>query len=574
MEQRFELAQKAIETFHTGVTEDELLKNDQLRELRNRLLRSAAGFYRQLEGLLKEQVDEKSRRALGEAYFKLAYLTDRLGDQAQALEVYRRSLNLRQKLAEADPAVSQFQTDLARTHTNIGALLRETGRPGEALEAYQRALDIRQKLAEAEPAVAEHQSGLALVHNNIGVLLRMRGRPEEALEAHRRAMGLRRGVAEANPAVAEYQSDLALSHYNIGALLRMTGRPGEALEAHRRALDIRQKLASASPAVTDYQSDLARSHNNIGVLQSEAGRQGEALKEHRRALDIRQKLASASPAITRFQIDLAASHTNIGPLLREAGQAGDALKAHRRALDIQRGLAEANPAVTEYQSDLAAACCNLGHFRRDAGEPELSLPLYQEAIDRLRAVRKTQPRDPTVRQFLRNSHWGRAQALDQLRRHRDALADWEQVLSLASGPSRPFFQVRVAACLARCGEPAQAVEHAARLLAGPSVGNDLRYSAACVYALAARAAAAEASRPLPERQKRAEGYAGQAVALLRQAQQRGHFAAPRAVADMEKDDDLTSLRPRDDFRALLQDLAAKRPRDAAPPERLPMPRQQ
>src|SRR5262249_11086311 len=50
---RFELAQKAIATFHTGVSEDMLLKNEQFQELRTRLLNEAAGFYGDLEKLLK-----------------------------------------------------------------------------------------------------------------------------------------------------------------------------------------------------------------------------------------------------------------------------------------------------------------------------------------------------------------------------------------------------------------------------------------------------------------------------------------------------------------------------------------
>ena len=35
---RFELAQKAIGLFHTGVTEDALLKNAEFKELRTKLL--------------------------------------------------------------------------------------------------------------------------------------------------------------------------------------------------------------------------------------------------------------------------------------------------------------------------------------------------------------------------------------------------------------------------------------------------------------------------------------------------------------------------------------------------------
>ena len=47
---------------------------------------------------------------------------------------------------------------------------RQTGRPGEALESYRRALAIQQKLADDNPAVTDFRSSLAASHNNIGIL--------------------------------------------------------------------------------------------------------------------------------------------------------------------------------------------------------------------------------------------------------------------------------------------------------------------------------------------------------------------------------------------------------------------
>ena len=44
---RYELAVEAIKTFHTGVSEDFLLKQEQFKELRDRLLKSAVGLLRQ-----------------------------------------------------------------------------------------------------------------------------------------------------------------------------------------------------------------------------------------------------------------------------------------------------------------------------------------------------------------------------------------------------------------------------------------------------------------------------------------------------------------------------------------------
>ena len=63
--QRFDLAVEAIRRYHTDVSEDFLLKQDQFKDLRDRLLRDAVAFYRKLEGLLAGQADARSRRALG-----------------------------------------------------------------------------------------------------------------------------------------------------------------------------------------------------------------------------------------------------------------------------------------------------------------------------------------------------------------------------------------------------------------------------------------------------------------------------------------------------------------------------
>ncbi len=61
---RYDLAVDAIKTFHTGVSEDFLLKQEQFKEVRDRLLKSASDFYGKLGALLGKESDLASRRAL------------------------------------------------------------------------------------------------------------------------------------------------------------------------------------------------------------------------------------------------------------------------------------------------------------------------------------------------------------------------------------------------------------------------------------------------------------------------------------------------------------------------------
>ena len=81
---RFGLAIEAIKLFHGEVGDDLVLKEDQFKPLRDKLLRGATDFYRKLEGLLRDQSDRASRMALGRAYNEHGGLTAKIGDMPSA----------------------------------------------------------------------------------------------------------------------------------------------------------------------------------------------------------------------------------------------------------------------------------------------------------------------------------------------------------------------------------------------------------------------------------------------------------------------------------------------------------
>ncbi len=118
---RFELAQEAIKMFHTGVSEDLLLKQKEFGALRIKLLRGAQEFYRKLEGLLGGQADRDSRLALGRAYHEVGELTRQLDSAKDALAMHQRALALFEDLASEAPADSELA---ARGRTELRRHLR------------------------------------------------------------------------------------------------------------------------------------------------------------------------------------------------------------------------------------------------------------------------------------------------------------------------------------------------------------------------------------------------------------------------------------------------------------------
>ena len=128
---RYDLAVEAVKTFHTGVSEDFLLKEGKFKELRNRLLRSASDFYGKLSALLGKDTDPASRRALAKSNFELAELTEKVGHKEDALAMYQVVLAAREALAAEAGADSGVTTDVGRSLTAVAQLLQSTGKDDE-----------------------------------------------------------------------------------------------------------------------------------------------------------------------------------------------------------------------------------------------------------------------------------------------------------------------------------------------------------------------------------------------------------------------------------------------------------
>src|SRR5207244_359632 len=93
-----------------------------------------------------------------------------------------------------------------------------------------------------------------------------------------------------------------------------------------------------------------------------------------------------------------------------------------------------------YVVELAGGYCNFGLLVRDQGEPQAALDWFAKAIGALEPVLQKEPRLVTAREFLRNTYWNRAEALDLLQRHGEAVTDWDRAIELDAGADKAELQ--------------------------------------------------------------------------------------------------------------------------------------
>jgi serine/threonine protein kinase len=488
------------------------------------------------------------RKEVAASQHNLGNLLRNLGQLADAEAAYRRALSIQEKLAADVPDEPKYRQDLALCHNNLGTLLLDQRKRPEAEAACRLAVTIQEKLATDFPAEPEYRQNLADSHNNLGLVLRDQSKRPEAEAAFRQEMAIQEELVDDFPAVPKYLQGLATSYSNLGLLLRDLDKRPEAEAACRQALTIREKLAADFPAVPQYRHELAASHNYLGKLLRDQGKRPEAEAAYRRALVIREKLAADLPAIPQYRQDLAVNLDNLGALLDDLGRWDEAETAYRQVLSIEEKLAAEFSDQPTYRICLGGGQVNLSRVLRKNLQPEPALELTTQAIATLEGVLQQVKVDAVARRFLRNAYLVRAETLDlDLKRHAEAVADWDKSVELSPGPEQLVLRMKRAACRARAGQMDAAIHEAEQLVKNANAG--MLLNAACVFALAA-ARPDETAGPLPK-----EECAKRAVALLRQA-----IAKDVKIAEqIERNDDLKALRDREDFKKLLAELHKKSP---------------
>jgi tetratricopeptide (TPR) repeat protein len=502
-EARFELARKAIATFHTGVSEDAVLRNDELKGLRTSLLKQAAGFYADLQGLLEGQTDAESRRLLADGYFQLGELTAKIGDAPEALRVHRQALAVRRELAAADPTPAA-RLGVARSLGAVGVLLNETGdRPG-ALAALREQRDLAAAVLAESPS-DEARDVLAAGHRALAEAL---WPDDEAVATLQEAVALWQALADSHPDVTRYRRDLGLSLSRLGGMLDNRGDRAGARAALEKAVRIQQELADAHPADAGLQDDLTHTLNRTALVLGELGKGPEEIALMERALAVRQRLVWAYPAVSTFQINLARSHRLLGGCLARAGRASEAVAHYEQGRDLLKKLVKDHPAVTGFRFELAWVHNHLGRLYARQGRFAEAFAELDEGLSLRQQLAAAEPGKALYVKHLGYSYAYRGAAHARAGHPAEAAADLQRALELWAKEPAPELETRF--------ERSRALT----LLAG--LGGD------------------------------AKSNADQAVAALADAVKAG-WADPSEL----KEPDFDAVRGRADFQKLVADVEAK-----------------
>jgi serine/threonine protein kinase len=553
--------------------------------------RRAAKLLEELAG--KFPNERLLRHDLAQSHGYLGLLLYEQGKYAEAEPEWKEKLTIMEKLVAETHGAARYRLDLVKAHVNLANLFWHQGRYAEAEPAYRKALALADELAAQFPLVPEYRQALAFCHHELGCwLYEQRVRYGEMESSYRIALEIQKKLVAELP-TPTYRAELAGTFQNWGLLLEELKKYGEAEAAYQKALDLLQKLVEEFPDGPEYRRAMAVTYNNLGFLRKKQGRLAETELFLGKALKLLEKVVADFPDVAAYQVTLAASQLNQGNCLREQRKPAEALPWYERALvrlepmakrhgpglvgdDARRflrntlwgraGALDDLKRPAEALNDWARAvelsppADRLLVLREQAGRhadygmrlclehrPADALAWYDRALAILERLHKQAPKDDRIRRRLRNTHWGRAGALEELKRHEDAQRHWNRALELSLPAERSLVQLGRAKGRVQAGKAAEAVADVEALTKDAATPGITLYNAACICGLAAAAV---------KEDKQRDAYASQAVALLRRAQSAEFFKDRAKVEHLKKETDLDVLRSREDFKKFVAELEA------------------
>jgi serine/threonine protein kinase/tetratricopeptide (TPR) repeat protein len=569
--QRFDLAQEAIRTFYTGVSEDLLLKQKEFGSLRGKLLRNARDFYQKLEHLLKAQSDRQSRVALGHSYRDVAQLTQEVDTLQDALTGHRRALAIFEELARENPDDPEIQRDLGRCLISVGfAIYRTDGGSTEGIAYVERARAVLESAVAARPTSNDDRALLASVQARVAEYQTTQGHLDLALNAVDQSCTNWEAVLRAGDRSEAVRFGYAEALDNRSSVLRGLNRLAEAIESLTNARRLGEELVHDFPADRRYGRELVRTLGNMGICLGEMGRFEESLASLEAARAVNRTMTEASPTLLNAQRDLLWIDATSAWILRMTARDEEAIKVLERVTAGRELLMKANPNEVQHVRMLVFA------LRHEAESYKTLGKLAQaraRALRALTAIERTVDANPErfdlqvllaeVQCLLgdidiadRKPAQARAWFENALAiRQKRVDADRTDGLSIALVADALR---RIGTTLEASDKPAEAVVFYRRSLASlvglktPQAVN--LYDVACCHSLLSGAASQPASG-LSAEEGRSE--AELAIAGIRRAFEAGY----RNLTWVRTGDpDLKPIRSRSDFQTLMKELDVQQPR--------------
>jgi eukaryotic-like serine/threonine-protein kinase len=503
------------------------------------------------------------REVLSDAQRNLGLLEVRTQRREQAETWLLAAIDTGKQLADDVPEEPAYRCQLSESYLELALLYQQMSRFDDALAQLNNAYQIQQALVDKDRSVAHNVSVLVRIADAIVALYNQwTGQRDQSEPLQLTALDLHQTLASEHPGVLEYQQGLARSHANLAQLYMGKGNYFVAEPHLQSARGIFEKLVSLEPDAATNRSELGAVLMNLGLSLSQCARPDDALKALESAAGVRRDLVAKYPDDAQYRYALAATCNELGRFYSMASRWDESGKALGEASGLAERLVRDHADNAEYRTELAMITYNLGELDMSRNEPSDALDRFVAAGQILQPQAEAAEASSLPCVLLRNSWFGQARALCQLRRCDDAQQAWQQAVDMdgrcEKNSLHDLLFVWRSELLVRANDPAAAGAVVDELAAAAAHDGTRLHNFALLYTGRLGALESDKSLEADEQERLTRFLVDTAITFLRHAHTAGFFQSPWQINFLQIDQRLQPLQNREEFKKLMEELTVSK----------------
>ena len=339
-EESFHEAKSAVNDLFTLVSEERLLNEPGLQEVRRDLLERARGYYERF--LERRSTDPALQFELAATKYRMGLIEEALGEPQKALDWFAKARDRQKAQVAAQPDSLADARALSNTLTAIGRVAAQRNKLDEATENFTAAEKLRERLIEKTSKAGDKFDLLRLHANarmNLGLVERKRGNLDQARTLYLEAQNQRHKTLPTNPQDRAMRRDLAKGFYNLANLAIDHNDEAALRENIDEAIKRYEELLTENPRDLDDQYLLGlcyRLRADLFAAQAQHDPQfmPAAIDDYSKASRIVQKLSDLNPSVARYHEEHIRLLINLGQLFAQQRDFDQARIQYQRALAL------------------------------------------------------------------------------------------------------------------------------------------------------------------------------------------------------------------------------------------------
>jgi tetratricopeptide (TPR) repeat protein len=373
-------ADRVVEDFLITVSENTLLNEPYMEQLRSHLLEMGTDYYQDLVTANVKQSSVALRSALARS--KLGILHAKMGRREKALQeldlALETLLDLQHAGGDARVIHDHFYEVLTRKGDALRALVMSPNPNPAPLECY---LEAQQHFERGSLNYQDTPRLQATLQTKLAQGYAFARRYGEAVQANQMAIGLWQAMTDEDPDDIDAVWSLATRHIELAGQYNAMLNYAAAPPHHERGIELLRQVVAKDPQPR-YRSDLAAALYASQTKQDSISETHQAIPILEEAIAIRVELARQFPTIRKYQTQTLTNLCLLGNTQIKSGDTNSAQANFDRMLAITDRLESQEPDNVETRVYRLNALFHKALAHQTARESKQAIEVYQ-AVSRM-----------------------------------------------------------------------------------------------------------------------------------------------------------------------------------------------